>query len=188
MKNITMEDVRNVEAKLLPCPFCGIKPKIIICDDEGNIKRNPEEYIADPWSGLSFALIHPMDKGQHCPVETDKDDCIVLGNCLYGSLDEIIEMWNRRFISEETKNLVQRYFYNTPETKSWFDDVSEIYMRLNEEDTYIPVTSALVCGRLSYLKRLSFDEAVEKMRKEEWKDGFDIRFVFKNGNVNDYKI
>lgn len=168
-----MEDVRNVEAKLLPCPFCGIKPKIIICDDEGNIKRNPEEYIADPWSGLSFALIHPMDKGQHCPVETDKDDFIVLGNCLYGSLDEIIEMWNKRF-SGKTE-------------KSWFDDVSAIYMRLNEEDTHIAVTSALVCGRLSYLKRLSFEEAVEKMR-EEWKHAFDIRFVFKNGNVNDYKI
>jgi hypothetical protein len=61
------------------------------------------------------------------------------------------------------------------------------YEGVNEEDTYIPVTSALVCGRLSYLKRVSFDEAVEKLR-EEWKHSFDIRFVFKNGNVNDYKI
>ena len=186
MKDITMEDVKSVEAKLLPCPFCGIKPKIIICDDEGNIKRNPEEYIKEQWSGLSFSLVHPIGKEQCCPIATDEDDDIVLGNCLYGSLDEIVEMWNRRFISEETKNLVQRYFYNT-ETKSWFDDVSEIYMRLNEEDTYIPVTPSLVCGRLSYLKRLSFDEAVEKLR-EEWKHAFDIRFVFKNGNVNDYKI
>ncbi len=176
MKDITMEDVKSVEAKLLPCPFCGIKPKIIICDDEGNIKRNPGEYIKEQWSGLSFALIHPIGKEQCCPIATDEDDDIVLGNYLYGSLDEIIEMWNRRFISTETE-------------KSWFDDVSEIYIksRLNEDDMYIPVTSALACGRLSYLKRLSFDEAVEKMR-EEWKHSFDIRFVFKNGNVNDYKI
>lgn len=172
MKDITMEDVRNVETKLLPCPFCGIKPKIIICDDEGNIKRNPEEYIADPWSGLSFALIHPMDKGQHCPVETDKDDCLVLGNCLYGSLDEIIEMWNKRF-SAKTE-------------KSWFDDVSEIYLKLNEKDTYIPMTP-MFNTRLSYLKGLSFEEAVSKLR-EEWKGGFSIGFVFKNGYVSDYKI
>ncbi len=171
MEDITMEDVKNSEAKLLPCPFCGVKPQIIICDDEGNIKRNPEEYLEEQWSGLSFALIHPTDN--FCPVATDKDDDIVLGNYLYGSLDEIIELWNKRFIPTETK--------------SWFDDVSEIYIRLNEEDPYIPVTSALVCGRLSYLKRLSFEEAVEKMR-EGWKNLFDIRFVFKNGNVNDYKI
>lgn len=168
-----MEDVKSAEVKLLPCPFCGVKPQIIICDDEGNIKRNPEEYIADPWSGLSFALVHPIGKGQCCPIATDEDDDIVLGNYLYGSLEELIEMWNKRF-SEKTE-------------KSWFDDVSEIYIRLNEEDPYIPVTSALVCGRLSYLKRLSFEEAVEKMR-EGWKNLFDIRFVFKNGNVNDYKI
>jgi len=173
MKDITLEDVKKAETKLLPCPFCGIKPQIIICDDEGNIKRNPEEYLEEQWSGLSFALIHPMDKEYFCPITTDKDDSVVLGNYLYSSLDELIEKWNKRF-SKKTE-------------KSWFDDISAIYMRLNEEDTYIPMTSMFVSSRLSYLKNLDFEEVVKKLR-EEWKVCFDMRFVFKNGNINDYKI
>lgn len=173
MKYITMEDVKSVEAKLLPCPFCGIKPKIIICDDEGNIKRKPEEYITDPWSGLSFAIVHPIDEEQCCPIATDKDDDIVLGNNLYGSLEELIEMWNKRFSGKIEK--------------SWFDDVSEIYLKLNEKDTYIPMTSMFVSSRLSYLKNLDFEEVISKLR-EEWRGGFSIGFVFKNGYVSDYKI
>lgn len=191
-KDITIEDVKNAEEQLLPCPFCGIKPQIIICDDEGNIKRNPEEYLEDQWSGLSFALIHPIDEEQSCPVATDKDDDLVLGNQLYDSLDEIIETWNKRFISTEPKNEVRRDFYNgsvkvtkIPE-KPWFDDISKIYIRLNKKGTYIPMTF-MFDSRLSYLKNLGFEEAVEKLR-EEWKDGFDMRFVFKNGDISDYEI
>lgn len=174
MKDITLEDVKKAETKLLPCPFCGIKPQIIICDDEGNIKRNPEEYLEEQWSGLSFAMIHPKDEKHFCPVATEKDDDIVLGNYLYDSLDEIIEKWNKRFIPTETE-------------KSWFDDISSIYLKLNEEDTYIPMTSVFVSSRLSYLKNLDFEEAIAKLR-EEWKYGFSMKFFFKNGTVNDYKI
>ena len=181
-KDITIEDIRNVEKFLLPCPFCGFQPQIIVCDDEGNIKRNPEEYLEDPWSGLSFALIHPIDEGHFCPVATDRDDDVVLGNYLYGSLDEIIENWNKRLTSPTV-------FLQLGE-KTWFDDISAIYMRLNEEGKYIPMTfmfDSCFDSRLSYLKNIGFEEAVAKLR-EEWKDCFDIRFIFKNGDVNDYKI
>lgn len=172
-ENITIEDVKETESKLSPCPFCGVKPRIVICDDEGNIKRNPEEYIVDPWSGLSFSLIHPKEEKHSCPIATEKDDDIVLGNLLYDSLDELIESWNKRF-SQKTGN-------------TWFDKVSAIYLRLNEEDTYIPMTSMFVCSRLSYLRNYDFEEVISKLR-EEWKDGFDMRFVFKNGDINDYKM
>lgn len=195
-KDITIKDVKNAEEQLLPCPFCGIKPQIVICDDEGNIQRDDdeEEYLEDPWSGLSFALIHPMDKEHFCPVSTEKDDDIVLANYLYDSLDELIEKWNKRFISAETKNLVQRYYYNGSaifpnihDAKSWFDDISKIYMRLDKKGTYMSMTYMIKNGRLSYLKNLNFEEAVTKLR-EEWKNEFGMRFVFKNGDIRDYEI
>ena len=43
------------KVKLLPCPFCGKTPEILICDDEGNIHNEPG-YEDDAWSGLSFAI------------------------------------------------------------------------------------------------------------------------------------
>ena len=42
-------------------------------------------------------------------------------------------------------------------------------------------------GRLSYLKNLNFEAAVTKLR-EEWKNEFGMRFVFKNGDIRDYEI
>lgn len=84
-------DARRKErgGKTAAMSFCGVKPQIIICDDEGNIKRDDdaEEYIEEQWSGLSFALVHPIDGGRHCPVATDEDDDIVLGNRLHSSPD-----------------------------------------------------------------------------------------------------
>lgn len=180
MKNITIEDIKNAEKKLLPCPFCGVKPQIIICDDEGNIKRNPEEYLEEQWSGLSFSLIHPKDEKHFCPVATEKDDDIVLGNYLYDSLDEIIEKWNKRF-------------NNTPVKKSWFDDVSQVcltfskYGKKIEYGKQIDITY-MFNHRLIYLKNVSFSDAITALR-EEFKGGeYDIRFIFKNGEIKDYKI
>lgn len=173
MKDITMQDVKDAEEKLLPCPFCGGKPQIIICDDEGNIKRNPEEYIEDPWSGLSFAMIHPKDESNLCPVATEKDDDVVLGNYLFDSLDELIELWNKRFD-------------NTPTKKSWFDDVSQVCLKFSEFGKQIDMTY-MFNHRLIYLKNISFSDAITELR-EEWKGAYDMKFFFKNGEIKDYKI
>lgn len=42
--------------KLKPCPFCGENINLGVGNDEGNMKD--EEYESNPWSGLSFVLIH----------------------------------------------------------------------------------------------------------------------------------
>ena len=66
-KNDNIDDtlVFIKDDRLLPCPFCGEVPLIIIIDDEGNIKRDWDdetvlEYEEDPWSGLYYQIYHPI--------------------------------------------------------------------------------------------------------------------------------
>ena len=77
---------------LLPCPWCGGKAKIILCDDEGN--HHADEYESDPWSGLGFMLCHD---------ERDNTDCVIahkegyqLGRWIYDTRKEAIRAWNTR--------------------------------------------------------------------------------------------
>lgn len=78
--------------KLKSCPFCGGEVFIGISDDEGN--RRNEEYENDPWSGLSFTLIHEYQDGVECPIATHHDE--LLGSRLYESREEVIGVWNNR--------------------------------------------------------------------------------------------
>lgn len=77
---------------LKPCPFCGGKVFIGISDDEGN-PRN-EDYENDPWSGLSFTLIHENEQNEECPIATHNDE--ILGSLLYESRQEATDRWNDR--------------------------------------------------------------------------------------------
>ena len=83
-----------VEKDLLPCPFCGVVPKICICDDEGNIRD--ENYLNDSFSGLSFGIEHTLaqEGAEYCPIATYKGEGI--GAILYDSVDELVRYWNRR--------------------------------------------------------------------------------------------
>ncbi len=77
-----------------PCPFCGMRAKIVICDDEGNI--HDEDYRNNPYSGLSFGIIHDSTcADDDCPIATYAGDGI-LGRHLYDTKDDAIEAWNRR--------------------------------------------------------------------------------------------
>ena len=74
-------------SKLLPCPFCGCKSKIVQCDDEGNVRG--EEYESNPWSGLGYRIVHESDD---CPIYTCEDGY----NLIYDSREEAVKAWNTR--------------------------------------------------------------------------------------------
>lgn len=63
--------MKDVELKL--CPFCGGKAKIVCCDDEGNIKYNPE-YEKSPWSGLGYRITHSHEENIDCPIAEYEED------------------------------------------------------------------------------------------------------------------
>lgn len=75
---------------LKPCPFCGDEARLVVCDSEGNV--HDESYEADPYSGLSYAIVHGSDDccGE-CPVSTSD-----LLPWLYETREEATAAWNRR--------------------------------------------------------------------------------------------
>lgn len=77
--------------EIKPCPFCGKTPNIVVCDYEGNI-HSEIGYGEDPWSGLSFALMH--DNNDECVVATEKGE--LLGFNLFDTREEATDMWNKR--------------------------------------------------------------------------------------------
>lgn len=78
--------------ELKPCPFCGQEIQIGISDDEGNFRD--EEYESDPWSGLSYTLVHEFERGIPCPIATHEEE--ILGSRLYESREEATNAWNER--------------------------------------------------------------------------------------------
>ena len=78
--------------RLKPCPFCGEDINLGISDDEGNSRD--EEYENNPWSGLSFTLIHEYQDDIECPIATHWGE--TLGALLYDSKEEAIRIWNAR--------------------------------------------------------------------------------------------
>ncbi len=83
------------DTKLLSCPFCGGKVRILVCDDEGNIHN--DEYENDPWSGLGYRLYHDIDDDPtgECPIAGNEGEG-TMGVWIYDTREEAIETWNRR--------------------------------------------------------------------------------------------
>lgn len=77
-------------SELKTCPFCGGEARLVVCDSEGNV--HDESYEADPYSGLSYAIVHGSDDccGE-CPVSTSD-----LLPWLYETREEATAAWNRR--------------------------------------------------------------------------------------------
>lgn len=82
------------EEFLKPCPFCGGNVSLGVSDDEGN-QRNLE-YENDPWSGLSFTILHGHESNKDCPVAKYEEDGGMMGVYLYESRDEAMNAWNKR--------------------------------------------------------------------------------------------
>ena len=101
MKKVTVRQVKNAEKKLDGCPWCGIKPRIVIKDEEGNPHGHIDndmavEYLEDPWSGLSFSLDHSYEKPgtDHCPIVNHPGE--ELGAMHYYDLNALVKDWNTR--------------------------------------------------------------------------------------------
>lgn len=84
-----------MEKELLPCPFCGSEIRIVVCDDEGNIRE--DNYENDPWSGLGYRLYHDIAdcKNGNCPIAGHEGDG-EMGIWIYDTREDAIEAWNRR--------------------------------------------------------------------------------------------
>lgn len=86
-----------LDLKLKPCPFCGGFPKIIVCDDEGNI--HSENYINNPYSGIGFMLEHNIEDNPNCPIANHSGE--PCGCTIYDTLDESVNTWNNRYKNTE---------------------------------------------------------------------------------------
>jgi len=87
----SIEDIESAESRLLCCPFCGEAFSIGICDEEGN--RKTEEYLDDPYSGLSFDIYHDSSD---CPIGL-ADEPVTGG---FYDLDKMVESMNKRYIGQ----------------------------------------------------------------------------------------
>lgn len=77
-----------------PCPFCGGRVGVAVCDDEGNLHNRG--YLARPYSGVGYRLVHTHELNPNCPIARYEDDDGILGVHIYDSAEEAIEAWNRR--------------------------------------------------------------------------------------------
>lgn len=77
-----------------PCPFCGGKVAVVICDDEGNL--HDDDYLFNPYSGVGYRLRHTHELNPNCPVARYEEDGGTVGVYIYDTTEEAIEVWNRR--------------------------------------------------------------------------------------------
>ena len=83
-------------AELKPCPFCGGKVSLVLCDDEGNL-HDEASYRERPYSGLGFKLHHAYEENPGCPIAGYECDGGILGGVyIYSTKEQAAEAWNRR--------------------------------------------------------------------------------------------
>lgn len=81
--------------KMKPCPFCGGKVSLVLCDDEGNL--HDVAYGEHPYSGLGFMLHHAYEENPECPIASYECDGGILGGVyIYDTEERAAEAWNRR--------------------------------------------------------------------------------------------
>lgn len=77
--------------KLKPCPFCGGKPKVMVCDESGRYCDDKRYY--DNLGTTTFygrTMTHMLIKCSRCGVRTKA----------YLTKKGLFKGWNRRFVCE----------------------------------------------------------------------------------------
>lgn len=89
-----------------PCPFCGGKVAVVICDDEGNL--HDDDYLFNPYSGVGYKLRHTHELNLECPIAEYEEDEGTVGVYIYDTAEDAIEAWNKR-LWEEGKNMTKHF-------------------------------------------------------------------------------
>lgn len=77
-----------------PCPFCGGRVGVAVCDDEGNLHNFG--YLARPYSGVGYRLVHTHELNPNCPIARYEEDGGTIGVHIYDTAEEALDAWNRR--------------------------------------------------------------------------------------------
>ena len=94
--------------ELKPCPFCGGKVNLVLCDNEGNL--HDYGYREHPYSGLAFMLCHTHEGSPDCPIASYECDGVIFGGVhIYDTEEEAAETWNRRAVAPIIRGRWTRY-------------------------------------------------------------------------------
>lgn len=127
---------------LKPCPFCGGKVSLVLCDDEGNL--HDESYREHPYSGLGFMLHHAHEENPECPIASYECDGGILGGVhIYDTEEQAAEAWNKRAEVVHGR-WVTHYRSGTPVAEGYVSTCCDMWN--NRKSDYCPNCGAKMDG------------------------------------------
>lgn len=130
------------EIELKPCPFCGGKISLVLCDDEGNL--HDEAYREHPYSGLGFMLHHAHEENPECPIASYECDGGILGGVhIYDTEEQAAEAWNKRAEVVHGR-WVTHYRSGTPVAEGYVSTCCDMWN--NRKSDYCPNCGAKMDG------------------------------------------
>ena len=131
---------------LKPCPFCGGKVSLVLCDDEGNL--HDESYREHPYSGLGFMLHHAHEENPECPIASYECDGGILGGVhIYDTEEQAAEAWNKRAEVVHGR-WVTHYRSGTPVAEGYVSTCCDMWN--NRKSDYCPNCGAIMDGGADY--------------------------------------
>lgn len=128
--------------ELKPCPFCGGKVSLVLCDDEGNL--HDEAYREHPYSGVGFMLHHAHEENPECPIASYECDGGILGGVhIYDTEEQAAEAWNKRAEVVHGR-WVTHYRSGTPVAEGYVSTCCDMWN--NRKSDYCPSCGAKMDG------------------------------------------
>lgn len=128
--------------ELKPCPFCGGKVSLVLCDDEGNL--HDEAYREHPYSGVGFMLHHAHEENPECPIASYECDGGILGGVhIYDTEEQAAEAWNKRTEVVHGR-WVTHYRSGTPVAEGYVSTCCDMWN--NRKSDYCPSCGAKMDG------------------------------------------